>query len=220
MDVAYACFILAFVNMLNEMRYGQLSPASIKAFKGLARPIHYEDGIGPTELFPRREDVDAANNARMGRLAGVSRTYQARDGGMAGPDERKRLLSNFMAPETLLLQEGAQVMLIKNVDETLVNGSMGIIKRFVDPAKYSAEQTDELLGGGKDKNAKGKKDEGPPRAEKLVPLVEFSTPGGGKRPILVLPEEWKVELPSGEIQARRQQVRQLHRLPITFAAQR
>lgn len=61
--------------MLNEMRYGQLSAASTKAFKALARPIHYEDGIGPTELFPRREDVDAANNARMGRLAGVSRTY-------------------------------------------------------------------------------------------------------------------------------------------------
>ena len=61
--------------MLNEMRYGKLSAASIKAFKGLARSITYEDGIGPTELFPRREDVDAANNARMGRLAGVSRTY-------------------------------------------------------------------------------------------------------------------------------------------------
>ena len=131
---------------------------------------------------------------------------------MAGPEERKRLLSNFMAPETLLLQEGAQVMLIKNVDETLVNGSMGIVKRFVDPAKYSAEQTDDILG--KNKDAKGKKDEGPPRADKLVPLVEFSTPGGGKRPILVLPEEWKVELPSGEIQARRQQVRLFPRIPL------
>ncbi|VDB84874.1 unnamed protein product [Peniophora sp. CBMAI 1063] len=193
-----------FVDMLNELRYGKLSPKSIEAFKGLSRPITYEDGIGPTELFPRREDVDAANNARMGRLAGVSRTFVARDGGMAGPDERKRLLSNFMAPETLLLQEGAQVMLIKNVDETLVNGSMGIVKRFVDPAKYSSEQ-DDIIGGNKGKDAKGKKEE-PQRAEKLVPLVEFSTPGGGKRPILVLPEEWKVELPSGEIQARRQQL--------------
>ena len=103
-------------------------------------------------------------------------------------------------------------MLIKNVDETLVNGSMGIVKRFVDPAKYSAEQTDDILG--KNKDAKGKKDEGPPRADKLVPLVEFSTPGGGKRPILVLPEEWKVELPSGEIQARRQQVRLFTRIPL------
>ena len=61
--------------MLNEMRYGKLSAKSIQAFKALSRPITYEDGIGPTELFPRREDVDAANNARMGKLAGVSRTY-------------------------------------------------------------------------------------------------------------------------------------------------
>ena len=63
------------VNMLNEMRYGRLSQESIKTFKSLSRPIVYEDGIGPTELFPRREDVDASNMARMSRLDSSTRTY-------------------------------------------------------------------------------------------------------------------------------------------------
>jgi hypothetical protein len=37
--------------MLNEMRYGTLSPKSIARFRQLSREIVYEDGIGPTELY-------------------------------------------------------------------------------------------------------------------------------------------------------------------------
>ena len=39
-----------FVDMLNEMRFGQLSPQSIAKFKSLSREIVYEDGLGATEL--------------------------------------------------------------------------------------------------------------------------------------------------------------------------
>ena len=39
-----------FVDMLNEMRYGELSDRSIKRFESLSRDILYEDGIQPTEL--------------------------------------------------------------------------------------------------------------------------------------------------------------------------
>jgi len=37
--------------MLNEMRFGILSPTSISKFKALSREIVYEDGLGPTELY-------------------------------------------------------------------------------------------------------------------------------------------------------------------------
>lgn len=40
----------AFVDMLNEMRFGDLSLNSIQNFKKLSREIHYEDGMGATEL--------------------------------------------------------------------------------------------------------------------------------------------------------------------------
>ena len=40
----------AFADMLNEMRLGKLTPASINSFKKLSRPLNYEDEITATEL--------------------------------------------------------------------------------------------------------------------------------------------------------------------------
>lgn len=40
-----------FVDMLNEMRYGELSQKSIQRFKSLDREIIYEDGVSAAELF-------------------------------------------------------------------------------------------------------------------------------------------------------------------------
>jgi ATP-dependent DNA helicase PIF1 len=40
----------AFANMLNEIRLGKLTPASIKEFQRLSRPLKYEDEISATEL--------------------------------------------------------------------------------------------------------------------------------------------------------------------------
>jgi ATP-dependent DNA helicase PIF1 len=150
----------------------------------------------------------------MSRLTGQSKPFFAKDSGSAPEESRKKMLDNFMAPETLLLTIGAQVMLIKNVDETLVNGSMGIVQRFVDPGKYATEVNDpDFMTGG----AAGGVAKKPTGANtEAMPLVEFNTPGGGKRPILVLPEVWKVELPSGEVQASRQQVSAICLTAVSF----
>ncbi|KAJ4484600.1 PIF1-like helicase-domain-containing protein [Lentinula lateritia] len=40
----------AFVNMLNEMRFGVLTAQSIAKFRSLSRDIAYDDGLAPTEL--------------------------------------------------------------------------------------------------------------------------------------------------------------------------
>ena len=41
----------AFVDMLNDMRLGRLDDHTIRAFQKLSRPLHYKDGIGPTQLY-------------------------------------------------------------------------------------------------------------------------------------------------------------------------
>jgi ATP-dependent DNA helicase PIF1 len=41
---------LEFVDMLNAMRFGELDPSTVAAFKNLSRKVHYTDGIEPTEL--------------------------------------------------------------------------------------------------------------------------------------------------------------------------
>ncbi|KAH9857354.1 hypothetical protein C2E23DRAFT_385765 [Lenzites betulinus] len=99
-----------FVDMLNEMRFGRLTTKSIMRFKALAREIVYEDGLGGTELFPRREDVERSNTMRMTRITGKEQVYNAYDGGaITDAQQREKMLANFMPPKRLVLKEGAQV---------------------------------------------------------------------------------------------------------------
>lgn len=41
---------LEFVDMLNDLRFGNLNKEAIATFKALHRPLVYNDGIQPTEL--------------------------------------------------------------------------------------------------------------------------------------------------------------------------
>ncbi|CDO73329.1 hypothetical protein BN946_scf185008.g92 [Trametes cinnabarina] len=195
-----------FVDMLNEMRFGRLSPKSIAKFKSLQREIVYEDGLGATELFPRREDVERSNTVRMSSINGKEQVYTAYDGGsIQDMQQREKMLANFMAPKRLVLKEGSQVMLIKNMDDTLVNGTMGKILGFVDP---TAPPDDVGMLGDKpaSKGTKDVKSAPAPVGRQLLPLVEFLQPGGSRRRIIVAPENWKVELPNGEVQVSRTQL--------------
>ena len=166
----------------------------------------------------------------MSRLRGESKTYYAKDGGLAMGDQRQRLLDNFMAQEVLHLTVGAQVMLIKNVDETLVNGSMGIVVAFQEPfvdynGEFSREQPRnenvyKLLAQRHADVAPSELAEAPKvgvvkaltldEAIRKRPVVDFNIPGGGIRQVMVEPETWKVELPNGDIQASRTQVCSKH----------
>ncbi|KAI0078710.1 hypothetical protein K474DRAFT_870327 [Panus rudis PR-1116 ss-1] len=134
----------------------------------------------------------------MSSIRGVQEhVYLANDGGTAyGTEQGAKLLSNFMAPERLALKLGAQVMLIKNMDDLHANGSMGTVVDFSDG---NNSVLDEPPPAGKP-NA--------PKAPlgKLWPVVEFIS---SRRRILIEPEVWKIELPNGEVQASRTQVRQI-----------
>ena len=212
--------------MLNEMRFGKLSPTSIAAFRALSRPIQYADGIEPTELFPRREDVDRSNSSRLDVLNTDGWTYNAVDSGaVTDPIQREKLLANFMAPESICLKINAQVMLIKNLDETLVNGSMGKVIGFDHKAlAYFDLQGRWKEGGdleGLDSEEREKRLKLRSRLEtgaKPNPVVQFKVPGGGARDLLVVEDQFKNELPNGEVQAQRSQVIiMLHRrLVLTF----
>jgi len=135
--------------------------------------------------------------------------FQSLDGGtLQDKDQRERQLANFMAPRELKLKVDSQVMLIKNMDESLVNGSIGKIVKFADVEAESdptLEKSNEMKKLGKE----------PPKKlpAKIYPVVEFLQPGGYKRTVMILPESWKVELPSGEIQVSRTQVSDLSLFP-------
>ncbi|KAG7806493.1 hypothetical protein KL921_004890 [Ogataea angusta] len=127
-----------FINMLNEVRNGNVSEATARKFRALSRPLASKEGVIPAKLFPTRREVDRANSTMLKQLPGAEVVFRAFDGGsLTDEDQRQRLLSSFLAPERIALKKDAQVMLIKNMDETLVNGSLGKIVDFIDPDTYT-----------------------------------------------------------------------------------
>jgi ATP-dependent DNA helicase PIF1 len=135
-------------------------------------------------------------------ISGETMVFKSLDGGtLQDKDQREKQLANFMAPRELKLKVSSQVMLIKNMDDSLVNGSIGKVVRFADvevEGDPALEKNNEMKKLGKE----------PPKkpSGKIYPVVEFLQPGGYKRTVMILPESWKVELPSGEVQVSRTQV--------------
>ncbi|KAL2142629.1 hypothetical protein VTI28DRAFT_893 [Corynascus sepedonium] len=198
-----------FAAMLNEMRLGKISDETVRSFQELKRPLTFNDGLEVTELFPTRNEVESSNQRRLRALTGKLYRYDALDAG----DEkvRDRLLANMMAPPTLELKKGAQVMLIKNMDETLVNGSLGTVVKFM------SQSTFEIRGGEDDSEGESEAKRRARAFNKALaeaskgdsteyPVVCFHAVDGTQRQILCVPEDWKVELPTGEVQASRKQL--------------
>jgi ATP-dependent DNA helicase PIF1 len=170
-----------------------------------------------------RHEVENSNAYRMRSLVGRSYRYDAVDTGtVTDQNMRDKLLSNMMAPKTIELKKGAQVMLIKNMDEGLVNGSLGKVIAFMSEVTFEiydknpelfgddAEPVDEEVRKATQKPSltarfASNKDANP-NTGREYPLVQFSLADGTERSLLVMPEEWKIELPSGEVQAQRTQL--------------
>ena len=119
--------------------------------------------------------MEEENLSRLDALTTPMRTFECQDTGR--PNYIPRLSKECIAPEKLDIREGAQVMLIKNLDRQLVNGSVGIVSGFND----SHTEVD---------------------GEEGVPIVRFSN--GVVRPIVR--EEWTIEIAGEGVVARRNQI--------------
>ncbi|KAI0793363.1 PIF1-like helicase-domain-containing protein, partial [Abortiporus biennis] len=198
----------AFVDMLNAMRFGLLAPATVVKFKGLSRPVVYEDGIEPTDLFPTRKEVDNANSERLSKLPPPVHTYQSQD--VPGHDERgnriniqtmRTLLSRLVAPEKLVL---------KNIVQgSLVNGSVGIVIGFCTCREAVQEGTQIAQVDNhknKEKQVETKKEPTIPeefmRANRVWPKVRFQNGST----LLCIPSTFEVNNSDSSIAALRQQV--------------
>jgi ATP-dependent DNA helicase PIF1 len=106
-------------------------------------------------------------------------------------------------------------MLIKNMDDTLVNGSLGKVVGFMSEKnfEYYHENPDILDDSipteNLDDEARNHRlsiKNASLLPAKLYPCVRFAIADGTFRDLLVMPEEWRIELPDGTIQAQRTQL--------------
>ncbi len=129
-----------FIDLLNNLRIGIITPTHMRILKSLERKVEYHDGIEPTELYAIKTQVEKANNLRSLKLPGKSFSFISKD---FGPDQSlKQIDKSVMAPKNLSLKRNTQVMLIKNDinNLSLVNGTLGIVIGFLtDNIKHALE---------------------------------------------------------------------------------
>lgn len=168
----------------------------------------WEQKIVPTQLFclhsfSTRNEVEVANRMRMKGLTGETYIFNSADWPVVPPGERNTTLDGFMAQKTLELKVGSQVMLIKNLDQALVNGSIGVVVGF-GQAEYEGDKEDDDEEMIQQANKRARL---APTKEELAPRVEWRLPNGSTVIKLMAREDFKVEKSQGVLSAKRVQVR-------------
>lgn len=134
-----------FQKLLSEVRMGIVTDLTRKILQSCVGKEVGTDEIKPTKLYSHRAKVDEYNNDRLKEILTPEnhpRRFVAQDAVKAANGYRidKRTAQEYVAKmkksaqarDILDLAEGAQVMLIHNlnIDAGLVNGSRGVVIRF------------------------------------------------------------------------------------------
>lgn len=134
-----------FVQFLNMVRIGDVTEQIVQDFndKCLVSSSHPlpADGIIPTRLYVLNRDVDRENDMQLSQLSGKEMICAARNewreqmptGTLAATKRAMKVSIEKEMPDEIRLKVGAQVMLTRNkdLDRGLVNGSRGVVEKFV-----------------------------------------------------------------------------------------
>ena len=130
-----------FVTILNDLRVGKVTRAAERLFRDCHvsnKPVP-DDGILPTQLFCTNVNVNAENRNRLAALEGMEVSFPADDtihtppvAALYTPAYERAIEALTQAadktiPSDLRLKIGAQVVLTRNLDGQLVNGSRGMV---------------------------------------------------------------------------------------------
>lgn len=130
----------AFQKILNELRVGEVSSETKKVLKTRENvELKNDFGIKPTKVNMTNAEVDYVNEQELDLLAEDGRdffeyTMEIEFYGRVDNynTAMEKIRKNCLAPQKLQLCEGAQVLLLKNLDMEagLANGSRGVVVRF------------------------------------------------------------------------------------------
>lgn len=119
--------------VLNSIRSGKISAREAQILSARIGAA-LSGQVKPTRLFSHNQEVDQINNLELAKLRGDIMIYDMR---FQGNEKLVGMLKGgCLAPETLILKKGAQVMFVKNnFDQGYVNGTTGVIEGFNEETK-------------------------------------------------------------------------------------
>jgi ATP-dependent exoDNAse (exonuclease V) alpha subunit len=118
-----------FLDILNAIRKNELESYHFETLESRIREYHEEDFQNITKLFTHNADVDSINDKQLAGLDTDQRIFYMTSKGKTSLIEN--LKKSCLAPETLKLKIGTEVMFVKNnFDKGYVNGTRGIIIDF------------------------------------------------------------------------------------------
>lgn len=128
--------------------------------------------------FPTRNQVSTSNPCQLAGLS--SETFLVTSIDSVQQSASRNAFQSLVAPDTLTLMKGAQVMRVRNIDNHLVNGSIGTVIGFALSSSFSDRPK------GTKPGRKG--------GSNLWPLIEFSISQGLKPVDIREPWRWDAEV--------------------------
>lgn len=119
-----------FVSLLNNMRFGKVTPEDIEMLKSRMNLDYSQLQIRPTIITTHNSLAEQANIAELNAINAKVVSFTQETGGQ---DNRVEFLQKYcLAPIRLDLKVGAQVMMIRNqyIKHGVSNGSIGVVRGF------------------------------------------------------------------------------------------
>jgi len=139
LDEQYRQLDSEFLKVLNEIRSREVSEYTFQKLSGRLNK-NIQSKIKPTRLYTHNVDVDAINNFEIAKIDKPEHIYEMTSKGKK--DLVAVLKKGCLAPETLIIKEGAVVMFIKNNQgRGYVNGTLGKVIGFDADDSYPIVET-------------------------------------------------------------------------------
>jgi len=200
-----------FIRILNEIRIGKVSEKTkLMLDQSKHHKLDVSDGIYPTVLYSRNMHVDKINDEHLNKLTGKIVTFASYDKvtlpqGLESTKQRLWSLFNTLdgclAATTIQLKLNAQVMLLRNISKTLINGSRGVVVDFVPNTETNPAAANPITKDTDKDRAPSQLNASHPKwitKNKVLPVVRFSN---GEQ-LTVFPEKFTVEVPNEGIAER------------------
>jgi ATP-dependent DNA helicase PIF1 len=116
-----------FSDLLSNLRVGKTDGIELL---DQCLTTEFEGDIQPVKIYTKNRHVDLENKRRLDQLSTKEIKFRSIDDGL--PHHIKFFDKNCPAPKELILKEGAQVMLLKNLDVKggLFNGAVGVVEKI------------------------------------------------------------------------------------------